>query len=268
MVASLLITHGRCTQLASPVVFLPGLTCNERLWHHVVGALVDQPRATAASHQTQCLPPSSSVGAPVFSADSHHTSCLDDTAAALLESLPHGPLSVVGHSLGGYLAMAMLRKASPGRIDRLALISTQPRADTPAIQLRRRDLMAKVRRSGPLAGISPSSVLLGKVQRDDVALWSVMENMASEVGVERFVCGCTAAMNRVDSRNTLRAIIAETTPVLLIVGAEDAITPVATTREMSSLIPHAKVTVLPDCGHMAPLERPDDVSSALVDFLS
>ena len=164
--------------------------------------------------------------------------------------------------------MAMLRKAGPGRIDRLAMISTQPRADTPAIQQRRRDLMAKVRLSGPLAAISPSSVLLGKAQRDDVALWSVVENMASEVGVDRFVCGCTAAMNRVDSRDTLRANIAETTPVLLIVGAEDAITPVATTREMSSLIPHAKVTVLPDCGHMAPLERPDDVASALVEFLS
>ena len=211
---------------------------------------------------------SSSDGASVFSADTHHTNCLDATATALLDSLPPGRVSVVGHSLGGYLAMAMLRKATPGRIDRLALISSQPRADSRAIQQRRRDLMARVRLSGPLAAISPPAVLLGEAQRSDAALWSAVESMAREVGGERLISGCTAAMGRVDSRDTLRGIAAEATCVLLMVGAEDAITPLAATREMSRLIPHASVHVLHGCGHMPPLERPQEVTSAVVDFLT
>ena len=211
---------------------------------------------------------SSADGAPVFSADTHHTNCLDTTATALLDSLPPGRVSVVGHSLGGYLAMAMLRKAAPGRIDRLALISSQPRADSPAIQQRRRDLMAEVRLSGPLAAISAPAALLGEAQRSDAALWSAVETMAREVGEERLISGCTAAMGRADSRDTLGGIAAEATRVLLMVGAEDAITPLAATREMSRLIPHAKLHVLRGCGHMAPLERPQEVTSALVDFLT
>lgn len=204
----------------------------------------------------------------MFSADTHHTSCLESTAAAVLESLPAGPVSVVGHSLGGYLAMAMLRIATPGRIDRLALVSTQARADTPAIQQRRRDLMAKVRLSGPLAALSLPATLLGEAQRSETALWATVESMTCEVGVEGFASGCTAAMNRTDFRCTLRDIDAESTRVLLLVGAEDAITPVATTREMSRLIPHAIVNVVQSCGHMAPLERPKEVTSTLVNFLT
>ena len=204
----------------------------------------------------------------MFSADTHHTSCLETTAAAVLESLPAGRVSVVGHSLGGYLAMAMLRKATPGRIDRLALISTQARADSPAIQQRRRDLMAKVRLSGPLAALSSPAMLLGEARRSEAALWAIVENMACEVGVEGFASGCTAAMSRVDSRCTLGGITAEATRVLLMVGAEDAITPVAATREMSRLVTHAEVNVVQGCGHMAPLEQPEEVASALVDFLT
>lgn len=204
----------------------------------------------------------------MLSADTHHTQCLDATAEALLASLPPGRVSVVGHSLGGYLAMAVLRAAAPGRIDRLVLVSTQPRADSPAIQQRRRDLMTKVRLSGPLAALSAPDVLLGKAQRDNAALWKIMEGMAREVGVDRFLSGCNAAMNRMDSRDTLAAAAAEATPVMLMVGAEDAITPLAATKEMSRLIPHATVTVLQRCGHMAPLEQPEAVTSALVDFLT
>jgi pimeloyl-ACP methyl ester carboxylesterase len=215
---------------------------NHRLWRHVLSSLV--PGGSSAD------------GAPVFSADTHHTNCLDATATALLDSLPPGRVSVVGHSLGGYLAMAMLRKAAPGRIDRLALISSQPRADSPAIQQRRRDLMAEVRLSGPLAAISAPAALLGEAQRSDAALWSAVETMAREVGEERLISGCTAAMGRADSRDTLGGIAAE------------AITPLAATREMSRLIPHAKLHVLRGCGHMAPLERPQEVTSALVDFLT
>jgi pimeloyl-ACP methyl ester carboxylesterase len=264
---ALLTMRGRCTRLSSPVVFLPGLMCTSRLWAHVMGALVDR-SAAAASRQALFLPAGGSEGAPVFSANPHYSDSLATTATALLASLPPGRVSVVGHSLGGYLAMEMLRQAAPGRIGRLALVSTQPRADSPAIQQRRRDLMTKVRLSGPLAALSPPAVLLGEAQRGDGTMWSVVQGMANDVGAGGFASGCTAAMTRADSRDTLAALAADATPVLLLVGAEDAITPVAATKDMGRLIAHAELAVVEGCGHMAPLERPEPVTSALVEFLT
>ena len=60
-------------------------------------------------------------------------------------------------------------------------------------------------------------------------------------------------MNRPDSRATLQGIPA-TLPVTLAVGADDALTPLAATREMHRLVPHATLRVVQGCGHMLPLE--------------
>ena len=60
-------------------------------------------------------------------------------------------------------------------------------------------------------------------------------------------------MNRPDSRGTLQGIPA-TLPVSLAVGADDALTPLAATREMHKLVPHATLEIVQGCGHMLPLE--------------
>ena len=72
-------------------------------------------------------------------------------------------------------------------------------------------------------------------------------------------------MNRVDSRPGLAAIRC---PTLVVVGADDVLTPPDRAAEMAAVIPGARRIVLPDCGHLSTLEQPEAVTRALVDFLS
>ena len=71
-------------------------------------------------------------------------------------------------------------------------------------------------------------------------------------------------MGRPDSRATLPGV---EIPTLVLVGAEDAITPPELSREMSDMIEWASLVVVPDCGHLAPLERPAQVTSAMEAWL-
>ena len=93
---------------STALLFLPGLCCTARLWRPVLRALG---RSRGGVHG-------------MFVADPHRENNLAATAQDLLARLPAGPLTVVGHSLGGYLAMELVRQAPAGRVGRLGLVST------------------------------------------------------------------------------------------------------------------------------------------------
>eukprot|EP01047_Picozoa_sp_COSAG01_P027034 COSAG01_NODE_1768_length_9274_cov_3.118583_5_plen_316_part_00 len=266
----LLTNHGRTALGSSTLLLLPGLSCTAQLWQHQLAELRSAPpTATAAAAATHAL----LVG------NAHFSECLGVTAAALLEQLPSGGFSVVGHSLGGYLALELARRAPPGRLERMALVSTQARADSPPIQARRMALMDAVARDGPTASISPPELLLGGAarrggrwgssgSRSAGQLWELVEAMAVETTATGFARGCTAAMRRPDSRPTLRQL-PPGLPLTFVVGDEDAITPVAATREMARLAaPSAELHVIADCGHLAPLEQPRQVTAAITRLLA
>ena len=99
----------------------------------------------------------------------------------------------------------------------------------------------------------------------DRALQAVVRTMAEDTGPEAFVRQQTAIMNRVDSRPGLAAIRC---PTLVLVGADDTLTPPDRAGEMAAAIPGARQVVVPACGHLSPLEQPQDVTDALVAFLS
>jgi pimeloyl-ACP methyl ester carboxylesterase len=72
-------------------------------------------------------------------------------------------------------------------------------------------------------------------------------------------------MTRIDSRPSLPAI---SCPTLVLVGAQDEATPPSLSEEMARAIPHARLAVVPECGHLATLERPDAVNAELVAWLN
>ena len=113
------VSHGRTAVGNTPLLLLPGLCCTGKLWQPLLRQLLDSSGGTNE----------------VFIGDPHATPSLAETAAALLQQLPEAPITVVGHSLGGYLAMEMLRQ-DPRRIAKLGLVSTQCRADTNSIKKR------------------------------------------------------------------------------------------------------------------------------------
>ena len=171
-----------------------------------------------------------------------------------------------GLSMGGYVALEVLRQA-PGRVARLALLDTSARPATPgaAPSARAAD---RPRRAGPIRGGPRRAV--GEPRRiptgdADAALEEVVR--PDDAGDRAGGLHPPAARHhgRADSRPLLPGI---EIPTLVLVGAEDAITPPELSREIAEMVEWASLVVLPSCGHLATLERPEAVTAAIHAWLA
>jgi pimeloyl-ACP methyl ester carboxylesterase len=86
--------------------------------------------------------------------------------------------------------------------------------------------------------------------------------MTTRLGAEVFLR--QSALERLDGRDVLAAY---RDPLLIVCGANDRITPPAVSEEMHALAPQSRLLLLPGCGHLAPMEKPAEVSAALRDWL-
>ena len=100
---------------------------------------------------------------------------------------------------------------------------------------------------------------------DDAVLVDLFLAMARDVGIDGFVRQQHAAIGRPDSRATLATIQC---PTVVVCGREDEITPLALSEEMAAAIPDARLVVVDRCGHMSTLERPQEVTQALTEWLT
>jgi pimeloyl-ACP methyl ester carboxylesterase len=222
-----------------PLLLLPGLLCDAALWAHQVHHL-GRDRAVSV-------------------ADLRHDDSLDAMAARVLAAAP-ARFALAALSMGGYVALAMLRSA-PERIVRLALLDTSARADTDEQRTRRRVLLDLSRR-GQFKGVTPR-LLPYYLHPDCLATpepGGTVMAMAERLGPAVFLRQQHAIMHRPDSRDLLPGI---TAPTLAICGREDAATPLAHAEEIAALIPGARLAVIEECGHLSPLERPHAVTVLL-----
>lgn len=226
------------------LVLVPGLLCTAALWAPQVAGLADIAETSIADH-------------------TRHDS-MAALARSILGAAPER-FALAGLSMGGYLAYEIVRQA-PGRVTKLALLDTGSRADTPERSAGRRELIATAGREGVRKVqqmLMP--VLIHKPRLADKALVGAIEQMAGDTGVEAFRRQQTALMNRPDNRPLLPRIAC---PTLVLVGREDALTPVELAQEISAGIPGAKLEIVPDCGHLSTMERPEAVNRALRAWLA
>jgi pimeloyl-ACP methyl ester carboxylesterase len=190
-----------------------------------------------------------------------------DTIAGLardaLAQAPAETFALAGHSMGGYVALEVMRQA-PQRVERLALLCTNARPDSPESTENRRRLMALAGRDFPAVIATLTQKLLTPEHLEDARLTGTLSEMALGVGVEAFRRQQQAIIGRPDSRPGLADIGC---PTAVVAGADDAIMPLAVVKELADGIPGARLTVIADCGHMATLEQPDRVLEALVPWL-
>jgi pimeloyl-ACP methyl ester carboxylesterase len=145
-------------------------------------------------------------------------------------------------------------------------MDTKATADAEPARAKRQALIADVAREG--VGPTVPSLIpgqLGKTTREtQPALVERVEVMLRRAPEEGVICAATAMMNRIDSTPTLDTI---TVPTLVIVGDEDALTPVSDAIAMSSLIRGSRLVTIAGAGHLSPLEAPDVVNAAIAEFL-
>ena len=185
-------------------------------------------------------------------------------AEAALDAAPER-FALGGFSMGGYVCFEILRRA-PQRVERLALMDTQATPDTPEATARRRGFIAQTG-LGRFHGVQPS-LLPQIVHRDHLGDQSIIQpilEMAAEVGADGFCREQTAMIGRPDSRPLLVDI---KVPTLVLVGRQDIATPLVRAEEMAADIGHSQLVVIEKCGHMAPLEKPAEVSAALRRWLT
>ena len=229
---------------AEPLVLLPGMTCDARLFGPQIAAL-SRERAVMA--------------APVHGADS-----VEALAAAVLEAAPPR-FALAGLSMGGIVAMEVARRA-PERVTRIALMDTNPKAEAEAVAARRGPQMARVRAGELLAvmrdDMKPNYLAPGP-RRGEVL--DLVMDMALALGPEVFAAQSRALMTRPDQREALRAL---RVPALVLCGRHDALCPLHRHELMAALIPGAELTVIEDAGHLPTLEAPEETVAALRRWLA
>lgn len=194
-----------------------------------------------------------------------HFKCetLPAMAAALLAEHP-GPLVLCGASMGGIVALEALAQA-PQRVRALALLGTTARPDTPEIAALRAAAFAQIeagRYEEMITGNVPFSFHPERL--DDAPLVNAYLDMLRRAGAAQLVRQNIAIAARSDRRGLLPAIAC---PTLVLCGDADVVTTVEASREIAALVPDAQFALIARCGHMLTMERPREVSAALLAWL-
>jgi pimeloyl-ACP methyl ester carboxylesterase len=172
-----------------------------------------------------------------------------------------GKAIVGGFSMGGYVLLALLRKY-PRDVAGAMFISTRADADSPDARANRLKSIDDVRAHGTAGLVKTMTVrLLGPAPTPE--LKQQMRTQMSRQSPAAVIAAQSAMSRRPDQTDLLPKL---TVPVLLIAGAQDAVTPLSVPRSMQALIPGSRLVEISNAGHMTPLEAPDAVGAAIRDF--
>lgn len=193
---------------------------------------------------------------PGFGGRGGQIGSLADTARDLLAELPDEPLSVVGLSMGGYLALELLAQA-PERFARVVLADTSARADDEDKRNDRRAQAGRVRLEG-------RGFLLEAAEKEHpAATYRQIVPMIEAASREGIAAALEAMAARPERLDTLRAL---QVPLLVLVGEDDDITPPELAREMAGA-GHGVLQILPGAQHLSNLDQPAAFNRALLNFL-
>lgn len=226
----------------TPLVLIPGMMCDERMWGDLAIRL--SPR-----HVSHALP---------SACDS-----MELLAADVLRNAPER-FAMAGLSLGGIVAMEVLAQA-PDRVERIALLDTNPCAEAPEVQALRQGQIDRAL-SGQLAKVmktemKPNYLAQGPGRE---AILDLCMDMALTLGPEVFARQSRALRNRKDQQQTLAAFRG---PALVLMGQHDRLCPLARHEMMQRLMPHSRLAIIADAGHLPTLENPMDTAAEIIRWL-
>ncbi|MBT8080159.1 MAG: alpha/beta hydrolase [Gammaproteobacteria bacterium] len=233
------------TQNSNPtIVLIPGLGNTRTLWSQQAGALGE--------------------AADVIVADIVGCDSVGQMADAVLEQSPSAPLSLVGFSLGGYVALDILKRRDIS-VARLALISASPYADNEAAVTQRQRLIDKARENYRGLLVDMGKLVVFPRGPHTESTRTCLVEMGEELGVDEFCRQQVVAMKRDDCCDMLATI---SVPTRILCGRNDLVTPVDGHERLLNGIAGATLEMVSRTGHLLPLERPDAVNRFLLDWLT
>lgn len=226
------------------LILLPGTLCTESLWKNQIEHLSD-----VANIQ---------VG------DLTQNDTIQGMAESILREAP-SEFSLAGLSMGGIVAMELMRQA-PERVKRLALLDTNP---TPprSEQIAGWENFIAMANNGQFMDITEKYLLPVLIhpdrQKDDDLVQTIMQ-MAEDIGPKAMIRQMKALMTRPDVRENLSSI---KSPTLVLLGRQDKLCSLLMHEYLVSVIPDSTLSVIEKCGHLSTLERPEEVTAVLRDWL-
>ena len=227
----------------TPVVMIPGMMCDERIFAHQIEEL--------------------GTDTEVYIADISKYSSIQELASDVLENSPP-KFFLVGHSMGGIVAMEMCSQ-EPDRIEKLVIMDSNPKPELEETKLKREPQIRNVI-SGNLAQVMKEEMkpnyLADSYKQKDI-LNTCME-MALTLGPEVFVRQSRALQSRDDQQSTLKDL---DIPVLIMCGSEDKLCSLEKHELMHNIINDSKLEVVMDAGHMPTLEQPQKTTEVIKSWL-
>jgi 3-oxoadipate enol-lactonase len=246
------------------LVFIHGFPLNHTMWVSQLEALAGNNRLIA--------PDLRGFGRSTFAAAAAAGETItmeqyaDDLVNMLDQWAVRQPVCLCGLSMGGYIALAFFRKYRD-RVRSLILCDTRSVADSPEAVAGRRQMADKVLVEGSamVADAMLPKLLHPRTAADCPQLAQAVRQMIVETEPRGIAAAQRGMAVRPDCTDLLPTIGVRT---LVLVGQEDAISPVDEMRKLAGAIPGAEFKVVPDAGHMAPLENPAFVNAAIASFLA
>ena len=182
----------------------------------------------------------------------------------MLASAPQR-FALVGHGLGGNVALDVIRRA-PERASSVIFLATDPLSEAPQLAAAREARMIAARTGRlrqAMAEEVPEAALYDSIDRP--AVLALVEDMAFGLGEGVFMRQSRALQRRPDQQKTLRRTLL---PALFLAGAHDTVVPLRRQEFARDLMPNSALKVLEDAGHLPTLETPEEVTRAIAQFLS
>ena len=229
---------------SEPIVFLPGMMCDARLF---------APQIDGLSHQ--CA---------VMVAPTHLGERVEQIASSILDMAPHR-FALCGLSMGGIVALEITRRA-PDRVKRICLMDTNPMCETPE-RAAEREPQIIAARTGRLEQIMREEITLNYLTETlhKEHIFELLIDMGMSLGSEAFVRQSRALQKRRDQQSFLSKIKC---PTLLLCGEQDQICLPKRHKFMAELIEGAKLTIIKNAGHLPTLEQPEATNEALRAWLA
>lgn len=223
------------------IVLVPGYMLDDDLWADVAEALA---RVGSLSY-----------------ADLSHDATIEEMASRLLEQAPER-FVLIGFSMGGYVAREVVRRA-PTRVMGLILIATSSQGDT-EVQAQRKATVARAPSSSKFGGLSRGAILssLGTAHADE-PLIARIRAMSVRLGGDVF--RRQSSLVRTGDTDRLGSIGC---PTLVVAAADDRLRSLDEAMELHAGIPGSTLAVIPNSGHMIPLEVPGELLDVILPWLN